>query len=53
VWGYDYTATVKTTVSSRLRHRQAVRRTTVSHQHWADTYSNGDGQVPAAGNITG
>jgi hypothetical protein len=50
-WGYHYSAQVKTTVCRH--HRQCTSQTTVQHQHWADTYSNGAGQLPADGNITG
>src|ERR1019366_9878535 len=56
-FGYYYNAQVKTTTivcSGRRHHRQqCTHQTTVQNQHWADTYNNGDGQLPADGNITG
>src|ERR1035438_1284258 len=57
-FGYYYNAQVKTTTITcsgrrHRQHQQCTRQTTVQHQNWADTSSNGSGGQAGDGNITG
>jgi hypothetical protein len=56
-WSWTYKATVTTVTSQQVclapHFCWPVPVVHVSHQQWVDAYNNGDGDLPADGNVTG